>query len=130
MSTGLFFYDSCIECDELSIRTCFRCEDDPGPDPSRHVVSVALGDAVDAYVRPPSPRPTSTCPPFLFPQLLVMLYEYVILTMIILGLALGHLVTLRLTAPQRRAATQAGSKTPPEVMGSSGTPCCNNDTCA
>lgn len=59
-----------------------------------------------------------------------MLYEYVILIMIILGLSVGHLVTLRLTAPQRRAATQNGAKTPPEVMGNSGTPCCNNDTCA
>eukprot|EP00903_Cladosiphon_okamuranus_P010730 g10142.t1 len=63
-------------------------------------------------------------------MLLVMLYEYVILIMIISGLSLGHLVTLRLTAPQRRAATQKGAKTPPEVMGSSGTPCCNSDTCA
>eukprot|EP00752_Nemacystus_decipiens_P009703 g8666.t1 len=48
-------------------------------------------------------------------MLLVMLYEYVILIMIILGLGVGHLVTLRLTAPQRRAATQNGAKTPPEV---------------
>ena len=59
-----------------------------------------------------------------------MLYEYVILIMVILGLAVGHLVTLRLTAPQRRAAANNGAKTPPEVIGSSGTPCCNNDTCA
>ena len=61
-----------------------------------------------------------------------MLYEYVILIMLILGLSLGHLVSLRLSAPRRRAALQnGGQKTPPEeVVGGSGTPCCNTDTVA
>lgn len=69
--------------------------------------------------------------PFASSQLLVMLYEYVILIMIILGLAVGHMVTLRLSAPQRWAQLlQKGSKTPPEVAGSSGAPCCNTDTVA
>ncbi|CAM9253686.1 unnamed protein product [Ectocarpus sp. 8 AP-2014] len=64
-------------------------------------------------------------------MLLVMLYEYVILIMIISGLATGHLLTLRWSAGRRRAALRdAGAKTPPEVMGSSGTPCCNTDTVA
>lgn len=61
-----------------------------------------------------------------------MLYEYVILIMLILGLSLGHLVSLRLSAPRRRAALQNGQKTPPEMVmvGGSGTPCCNTDTVA
>ncbi|CAB1099913.1 unnamed protein product [Ectocarpus sp. CCAP 1310/34] len=66
-------------------------------------------------------------------MLLVMLYEYVILIMLISGLATGHLLTLRWSAGRRRAALRdagAGAKTPPEVMGSSGTPCCNTDTVA
>ncbi|CAN0065670.1 unnamed protein product [Ascophyllum nodosum] len=59
-----------------------------------------------------------------FLMLLVMLYEYVFLIMIILGLSVGHLVTLRL-APARKA----GQKEQPEgVVGSSGTPCCDNGT--
>jgi len=54
-----------------------------------------------------------------------MLYEYVFLIMIILGLSAGHMVTLRLAASRK-----AGQKEQPEVyaLGSSGTPCCNNGT--
>lgn len=61
-----------------------------------------------------------------FLMLLVMLYEYVILIMIILGLSVGHLVTLRAIAARKAAP---GQKAQPEfVGGSSGTPCCDNST--
>ncbi|CAM9847898.1 unnamed protein product [Hapterophycus canaliculatus] len=63
-------------------------------------------------------------------QLLVMLYEYVLLIMIILGLSAGHVLSLRMSAARRRAARNSGAKTPPELVGNSGSPCCNNDTVA
>lgn len=59
-----------------------------------------------------------------------MLYEYVFLIFIILGLSVGHFVTLRLSSRRREASLKRGEKTPPDVVGSSGTPCCNNVTCA
>ncbi|CAN0390761.1 unnamed protein product [Pylaiella littoralis] len=61
-------------------------------------------------------------------MLLVMLYEYVFLIMILLGLTTGYLTTLRLSAPRRRAALNNGAKTPPEFSGGSGAPCCNTAT--
>ncbi|CAM9845974.1 unnamed protein product [Ectocarpus sp. 4 AP-2014] len=61
-------------------------------------------------------------------MLLVMLYEYVILIMIISGLAAGHLVTLRLSAGRRRAALKDGATEASGAAGNSGTPCCNSAT--
>ena len=64
-------------------------------------------------------------------QLLVMLYEYVFLIMIILGLSAGHLLTLRLTASRKTASEVNGQKPQPELEdGNSGTPCCNTSTAA
>lgn len=64
-------------------------------------------------------------------MLLVMLYEYVFLTFIILGLALGYFTTLRLTRARQAAAAANGMKMAPlPASASSGSPCCNNDVCA
>ncbi|CAM9681748.1 unnamed protein product [Laminaria digitata] len=63
-----------------------------------------------------------------FLMLLVMLYEYVFLISIILGLSVGHLLSLRLASWRKEALRANGEKTPPDVMGSSGAPCCNTGT--
>lgn len=65
-------------------------------------------------------------------MLQVMLYEYVFLITMILGLALGHFITSRLARSYNRRAQAAGvevTKLPAEaVILSSGTPCCATDT--
>lgn len=60
-----------------------------------------------------------------------MLYEYVFLICIILGLSVGHLVTLKLAKKRQAAAAANGEKLPPVGAScSSGTPCCNNGLAA
>eukprot|EP00904_Undaria_pinnatifida_P002268 jgi/Undpi1/12041/HiC_scaffold_4.g01740.m1 len=65
-----------------------------------------------------------------FLMLLVMLYEYVFLIAIILGLSGGHLVTLKLLASSKKRLEEAGDKAPPSGAASSGSPCCNTETTA
>ncbi|CAN0422120.1 unnamed protein product [Ascophyllum nodosum] len=66
-----------------------------------------------------------------FLMLLVMLYEYVFLIAIILGLSAGHFLTLRLAACRKARRQAAGDKDSPQSFAtSSSTPCCNNATSA
>lgn len=59
-----------------------------------------------------------------------MLYEYVFLIAIILGLSAGHLLTLKLVADSQKRLVESGGKAPSYGLASSGSPCCNTGTTA
>lgn len=61
-----------------------------------------------------------------------MLYEYVFFLSILLGLTVGHLLTLRLSSRRTEALKVAGKEWSRQevTLETSGTPCCNNATTA